>query len=243
MVDPSDAELELLLEVQLTDHQLRKLRHQLDELPEQRELDVAEAHRADLEGQLATVETTLSKAEAEAQTIDTDISTLADRRDHERSRLYDGTVTNQREMSSVEAEIESTTARITEHEEDLLVVLEQVEELEGRRDALRADLEVAATTIASTTSARDAAAKELLADIAEAEAVRDRQTAGLPDDLLARYEAAAARGGGTGVGRLEHGACSACRIDFSMVDLDELYHGPPLATCPQCRRLLVVGRG
>ena len=99
------------------------------------------------------------------------------------------------------------------------------------------------TLMPSSTAARDAAAKQLLVDIGETKAVRERQAAGLPDELRQRYETAAARAGGTGVGKLDQGACSACRIDFSMVDLDELYKGPPLATCPQCRRLLVVGRG
>lgn len=243
MVDPSDAELELLLELQETDHRLTKLRHQLDQLPEQAALDAATAEHERVGAQLDAVAAELVKAEADAETLDADIRTLTSRRDTERARLYDGSVTNQREMSSVEAEIDSTVARIDEHEEDLLTVLEQVEELEGRRDRLTAQRDDAAATVASSTAARDAAAKQLLVDIGETEAVRERQAAGLPDELRQRYETAAARAGGTGVGKLDQGACSACRIDFSMVDLDELYKGPPLATCPQCRRLLVVGRG
>lgn len=243
MTDPSDAELDLLLELQATDHRLRKVIHRLDELPEQRELDAAEARVAEREAHLAGLVERLTQAEQEAGVIDKDIGTLTERRDVERSRLYSGAVTNQREMSSVEAEIESTDARIIEHEEDLLVVLERIEDLEGQRDTTVAELEAAQEVVATATTARDDAAKQLLVDIAEGRSVRGRQTDELPTELLSRYEQAAERGGGTGVGELDQGACSACRLTFSMVDLDELYHGPPLATCPHCRRLLVVGRG
>ncbi|MFP4149875.1 MAG: C4-type zinc ribbon domain-containing protein, partial [Nitriliruptoraceae bacterium] len=35
-------------------------------------------------------------------------------------------------------------------------------------------------------------------------------------------------------------ACTACRLTMSRADVGELLAGPPLTTCPQCRRLLVV---
>jgi predicted nucleic acid-binding Zn-ribbon protein len=94
--------------------------------------------------------------------------------------------------------------------------------------------------VAAAEVARDDAAKGLLVELGEAKALRDRQAADLPGDLLARYEAAAEAGGGTGVGELSGGACTACRIELSRVDVDRLYRGPNLTTCPQCRRLLVI---
>ena len=143
-------------------------------------------------------------------------------------------------MSSVEAEIESTERRLEEHEEDLMVVLERSEELDGRIAAAEADLVAARAAVDEARTALDDTAKTILAEIGEARARRDRQAADLPEDLLGRYDAAAARGGGTGIGQLEGQACSACRIELSRVDVDDLLRGPDLTTCPQCRRLLVV---
>lgn len=242
MAEPevTDEQLTQLLTLQATDHRVRKLRHQLDALPEQQTLDESVADVARLEADQSELATTLERAEAEQATLERDIDTLATRRDEERVRLYDGSVTNQREMSSVEAEIESTEHRLEEHEEDLLVVLERVEELERRRDELEGQVAAARTKATTSERARDEAAKSLLAELGEQEATRDGQAAELPDDLCRRYEEAAARGGGTGVGELVGNACSACRIDLSMVDVDALFKGPPLATCPECRRLLVV---
>lgn len=237
---PTDAQLDLLLELQATDHRVRKAEHQLGSLVEQQQLEVAETRLVELAAALTDVAAQLEAATADQRTLERDIDTLTERRDAERVRLYDGSVTNQREMSSVEAEIESTERRREEHEEDLLTVLERVEELEQRHARLEADHTAAREAVTAAEVARDDAAKGLLAEMGEAKALRDRQAAELPDDLLARYEQAATKGGGTGVGELDQGACTACRIELSKVDVDQLYRGPTLTTCPQCRRLLVV---
>jgi len=144
-------------------------------------------------------------------------------------------------MRSIEAEIGSTERRIAEHEEALLETLERVEVLEGRADQLSEQLSIGRERVEELTLARDEAAKEIVAELRELEAQRDAQVGQLDDDLLRRYEGAVERsGGGAGVGRLEGNACTACRIELSMADVGELLDGPPLTTCPQCRRMLVV---
>ncbi len=237
---PSDTELDLLLALQHTDHRLRKIEHQLDALPEQQVLDQATGRVDTLEAQRSELAAQLDQAAGEQRTLERDIDTLGQRRDAERVRLYDGTVTNQREMSSVEAEIETTIRRLEEHEEDLLVVMERVEGIERAIAALDGELVAARARVREAEEARDATAGTLLAERAELQVERDGQAGRLPADLLGRYEEAAARGGGTGVGKLEGLACSACAIEMSRADVDELYHGDTLATCPVCRRLLIV---
>jgi uncharacterized protein len=237
---PSDAELDLLLALQVTDHALRKVEHQLDALPEQRALDEATERLDALERRVADLAGQLDSARTEQRVLERDIDTLSNRRDAERVRLYDGSVTNAREMSSVEAEIESTERRLEEHEEDLLTVMERVEELERRSSELDAEVVAARARLRDAEAARDAGAGLLLAERAERQVEREREASELPADLLARYEEAATRGGGTGVGRLDGLACSACRIEMSRADVDVLYRGDTLGTCPQCRRLLIV---
>jgi uncharacterized protein len=237
---PSDAELDLLLALQATDHALRKIEHQLDALPEQRLLDEATETVVKLEAQAAELATQLDRSRTEQRVLERDIDTLSARRDAERVRLYDGSVTNQREMSSVEAEIESTEHRLAEHEEDLLVVMERVDVLERRSSESDAELAAARARVRGAEEARDEVAAALLAERAELQVQREREAGDLPEDLLERYVQAAARGGGTGVGRLDGLTCSACRIEMSRADVDELYKGGTLSTCPQCRRLLIV---
>lgn len=241
MADPAPEQLELLLALQSLDTRIKRLRHQLDDLPEQQQLDSAQAQLEGLTQELDEVRLELDRSGADQRQLERETDVLTERRDVERARLYDGTVTNQRELRSVEAEIESTERRIAEHEETLLEVLERVEQLEGRAETLTKESETARGRIGELTTARDEAAAGLVAELAELRAERETRVAELDDELLRAYEVAVERGGGgAGVGRLEGNTCTACRMELSMADVGELLAGPPLTTCPQCRRLLVV---
>jgi uncharacterized protein len=238
--DPSPEELDALLQLQATDHRVRKLQHLLDDLPEQQRFEVASARVGELGREHDDVRVELERASAEQRQLERETEILSERRDAETVRLYDGSVTNSREARSVEAEIETTKRRIAEHEDQLLEVLETVEGLESRLAELAAAQEASRQEAEELSVARDDAAKGILAELAELQVLRDQQAASIPDDLLRRYDEVAARAGGTGVGQLEGNACTACRIELSYADVGELLAGPPLASCPQCRRMLVV---
>lgn len=241
MADPSAEDLERLLELQATDHRVRKVEHILDDLPEQQQLAAARERVGELGRQHADLRVELERATAEQRQLERETDVLIERRDAERVRLYDGSVTNARELKSVEAEVDATVRRIEEHEDSMLAVMERLDELEQRSADLLAQADAETTRVSELEVALDESAKEWLAELGELKAIRDRQAGEIPQDLLQRYEQAAERGGGTGIGRLDGNACTACRIEMSYADVGELYAGPPLTTCPQCRRLLVVG--
>lgn len=240
MADPTPEALEALLALQDTDSRIRRIEHQLDDLPEQQHLEDAEAHLQELGRQHDDLRVEVERVGAEQRQYEREVDVLRERLDHEQSRMYDGSVTSPRELQSLRAEIDSTQRRISEHEDELLAVLERAEALDGQQSALEQGQQTTRERIAELTVARDEAAKELLAELGELKAARDKQSADVPDDLRERYEAMAERLGGTAVGRLDGNSCTACRIEMSMADVGELMDGPPLTTCPQCRRLLVV---
>lgn len=241
MADPSPDDLERLLELQSTDHRIRKVQHILDDLPEQRQLVEANELVGDLGRQHEDLRVELERVNAEQRQLERETDVLIERRDVERVRLYDGSVTNARELKSVEAEVDATVRRIEEHEESMLEVMERLDVLEERSTGLLSEAEATRQRVADLEVTLDESSKEWLAELAELKVVRDRQAGEIPGELLTRYDQAAARGGGTGIGRLEGNACTACRIEMSFADVGELFDGPPLTTCPQCRRLLVVG--
>ncbi len=238
--DPSADELALLLDLQATDSRRRKLRRQLDVLPQQQELAAARELNQRLAEELDEVSVALERVGAEQRQFEREVDVLTQRRDAEQARLYDGTVTNQREMRSVKAEIDTTVRRIEEHEELLLDALERGEELESRRSQLEAGRASATARAAELAEERDAAAADLLRELDSLAATRDEQAEQLPRALLQRYEQVAARPGGAAVGKLAGNTCTACGITLSYADVGELLAGPPLTECPQCGRLLVI---
>jgi uncharacterized protein len=240
-VSDVDAEqLDRLLDLQSTDSQIRRIQHQLDDLPAQQLLAAAQERIGELERDHADARVELDRAGARQRQLEREVDVLTQRRDAERLRLYDGSVVNARELKAVEAEIDTTERRINDHEDQLLTILEEVEGLEGKVAGIEQAQQAVRQRVEELTVERDTSAKELIAQQAELGAARDQQAADIASDLLTRYEQAAERAGGTGVGKLVDNACSACRVQMSRADVGDLYAGPPLTTCPQCRRLLVV---
>ena len=240
MSDVDAEQLDRLLDLQSTDSQIRRIGHQLDDLPAQQLLAAAQERIGELEHDHADARVELDRAGARQRQLEREVDVLTQRRDAERLRLYDGTVVNARELKAVEAEIDTTERRISDHEEQLLEVLEEVEGLEAAVQGIEQAQQAVQQRIEELTVERDTSAKELIAQQAELGATRDEQAAAIAPELLTRYEQAAERAGGTGVGKLVDDSCSACRVQMSRADVGDLYAGPPLTTCPQCRRLLVV---
>lgn len=233
-------DLERLLELQAVDDEVRRLEHQLAGLEEQRHLDELERQDAVLAEGDRELEEELDTARREQRQVEEEIDALGRRLEEEQRRLYEGSLSTAREIQAAEAEVASTTRRRSEHEDQLLEGMERVEAVEARVAELREVRAGLAERIGAATAARDAAAQELLARIAEVGVRRDPIAAALPEGLRGRYTDAAARGGGTGVGVLRGNACTACRITFPMSEINTYLTGPPLTTCSQCGRLLII---
>jgi len=237
---PTSEDLTLLLEVQAIDDEVRRLEHQLAELPEQRTLDALERQVATLVSQQQELQERLDRVHREQRQVEGEIEGLQLRHTEEHTRLYAGNLTSAREVQAAEAEIASTARRQGEHEDHLLEIMQQAEDLSVELAAVVAAHDALSLDVVAAGDVRDRAAQALLANIAEVAVRRDPLMARLPADLLRDYAEAADRGGGTGVGVLRGDACSACRITFPMSEINTFLTGPPLTRCTQCRRLLVI---
>lgn len=238
MADPE--QLDALLALSDADSSLLRLRRRLDDLPEQQQLDEAVGRRAAFEQALADRRLDRDRAQARLDREDREVAQLKERLAAEQQRMYGGEISNARELASMRAEIEAVERRIGEHEDAELDAMEELEQIEGDIAGLDQQIKDAGADIEERTTARDQAAQSLLAEIAELEVAIEQQRAPLPTDLLERYDQARDRFGGRAVGRLAGDQCTACGISLSYADVNELVEGPPLATCPNCGRMMVV---
>ncbi len=240
MPDPSPEDLTRLLALANTDAAIRRNQVFLDDLPEQRRLAEVDEQIADLGRRRADIGLERDAAAAVARDHDRNVGQLNERLSAEQQRMYEGTITNAKQLHKLEAEIAAVQGKIDEHE---FAELEAMEEMDGHDTAIAAidsELATLAVTREDAEVARDRAAAELLAQIAEHEVVRDAQRGDLPPDLVTRYDQSAARHRGTAVGHLDGERCSACGIGLSYADVNELIEGPPLTNCPSCGRLMVI---
>ncbi|MBW3664080.1 MAG: hypothetical protein KY469_13345 [Actinobacteria bacterium] len=237
---PTPEQLQALLRLQRADKDVRRLQHQLDNLQEQQALDDVAVKRETVDRAHDERRVQLEVASGEVNKLEGEVGLLTQRKADEQQRLYSGEISNPRELQGMRAEIDSTQRRISEHEDHLLEAMERRDTITKEMDQLGAKRDEFDTEIAGLTTARDEAAEGLLADLAEAKAVVDRERETLPADMLASYDAAAAEFGGIGVGELKGDMCTGCRIELPRAEIGELLDGPPLTRCPECRRILVV---
>jgi uncharacterized protein len=237
---PTPEELGALLRLQSVESSIRRLEHQLEELPEQAALDVAVATAEAVRAERESRRVDLDLFDSQMRKIEGELSLVQDRKGADESRMYGGEIASPKELQALRQEITHIEERIDTLEESLLEVMEQREEVAGEVAALDERGTDLAAEQERLTAARDDAAKEVLADLAELKVERDKERAAIPDDLIDRYEKAKARHGGVGVGSLESGICSACRLELTPMEISDLRDGSPLGSCPQCQRLLVV---
>lgn len=240
MAEPAPEHLAALLELADVDASIRRLQVALDDLPETRRITEIDEQTSALQRQRADVGLQRDEAAATVRKHERSVGHLEERMAAEQQRMYEGGITNARELSSLEAEIAAVQAKIDREETAELEAMETMDQHESTIAEIDDTLRELATTRAETDQARDESAAGLLAEVAEHEVRRDELRDQLPDDLVATYDEAAERHRGNAVGRLDGNRCTACGIGLSGADVNTLIEGPPLSNCPNCDRLIVV---
>ncbi len=239
MADATWEDVQRLLQLQETTARIRRMRHTLDNLPEQQQLLDAESKLNDLRDQAGAVRLDVQRVQGTIRRHEKEIGVLKTRLGHEQEKLYGGGVTNARELKSVEAEIKAITDRVDENETGELEGMEQLDALEGQLAALAEEDRLQSEIVDKVEDRRDEAAKELLVEIAEAEELEISQRVEVPRDVLATFDVVAKREPRP-VAQLKDGSCTTCGITLPAIEVNELRNGPTLGTCPCPKEIIMV---
>ncbi len=148
---------------------------------------------------------------------------------------------NARELGALQKELEHVRElleRSEDRELEYLVALEPLEETvqaikERAQPGMARRSELQATIVQLQASLDE--------ELASLRADRPSRAAAVNPDLLARYDAAFARVGGSGAAQVDAGRCDGCRIALSPLDYDRWKHlaADTFMDCPECGRLLL----
>lgn len=185
--------------------------------------------------------TTLNKAAGELKDSELKLSTVETKRKNYQQKLYQGTVTNPKELSNIEREIEALGRQQSDLDGRVLELMEQVEQaqveaVEAEAGAHRAEGH-RADVLASFRSRYDALALELT-DLARQ---RLEVVAHVEDKaLLKRYDDLRAKASGVGIARIEGGNCGGCHMTLPSTVIKTVKEGAVVQTCEDCGRLLLA---
>lgn len=239
--DGASSPLVGLLAIQAHDTRMDQLRHQRDTLPARAQLSDLEAQLRASDAELAVVAEQRDGFAREQRRLEDEVAGVEAKAAQHETTLYGGTVTAPRELQDLQTDIDSLRRRQHDLEDEVLVLMEQIEPLDGQSATLQARR-------ADLLGAREQCERELTAAEAEIDVLLDgeqhaRDAAALEvgDAVLADYDRLRARLGGIGVARLEGGRCQGCQLMLSAVERDRIKGLPPEAIvhCEECGRLLV----
>lgn len=207
-------------------HTILEIRHKL------REIEAIAEKATVYVGQL---EATLKRAEDETATISAHIVA-------EQAKVDSGAISNHKELQSLSREIDSLSRQKDKKENEVLAAMEKLETGKAQAAKVAETLQKGRAKEAQLVTHFQQVGGSLQRDIDTATKQRAALARILDPTLLARYDALRAAKHGIGVGVLHGIQCSACRIELPSESVLAMHNaGVPIAECPSCKRLLVIG--
>ena len=167
---------------------------------------------------------------------------LNNRVQQQEQRLYNGSVTNPKELQSLQQEVQRLHAQQNRQEEHLLEVIDMTESLQ----------EITQQKLASLQQAQDAWQEEFIALTAQRKQVEEQQrelqekreqiVASLNVDLVKRYETMRRTKQGRAVSKVDQSSCQWCRVILTPSELQHVRISSELQTCTNCGRILYYDR-
>jgi predicted nucleic acid-binding Zn-ribbon protein len=230
------SELERLFRLQRIDSSLYEKQRHVDEYENRlavrrREIEACKAKLAALAAQRKE----LVSQRALAERL---VSDLQEQGKERRQRV--GRARNEKEHKASEAEMSSYRQELTQAEDALLALMEQVEAIEkaialGRQE--QAQLEQADHLLIAEEEDRIV---RLKVELEQERAGRNGIAAEISATLRSRYETVLMRRGGQAVAEVIGGVCSGCHMQIPPQAIIEIRKGGAVRVCPSCQRILYV---
>lgn len=229
-----------LLDLQSLDLSIGRARARRRVLESGSEIAEARAAADAAEGQLGEIRLRIDALDRDGSRLEHEIDSLSRKAADEEQRLYDGSVANAKELSSIQHEIENVRRRRSDREDELLAVMEEREQLDAAaRDAGARTIAVRAEVDRIAAASGDEIAS-IDADLATNEAARAALAAEIDPEVLSLYEDLRAQKKGVGAAALVDGVCQGCHEQLSAVELDRVKKATGIRRCEHCRRILVL---
>jgi len=206
------------------------------------------ALRADDEHErlLAQAEASRSSAEEDLRRLKKDLrelehedSTLRGRSKALDGKLYGGRVSNLKELTGYQEELQAVRTRLDGLETEILERMDDIETREAALLGLQARVQQARQERDERQAALDDKIRRLESECAGIRERRDDQAREVQASLLKRYEDLKARKNGVAVARISNHSCEGCRMHLTDHKIQEA-KSAGITFCATCSRILYM---
>lgn len=234
------AALRRLLDLQAEDTAIKRLEERRASLPEAQRLAELNAALAELDADLAIARKQHDEVVREVARLEGEGGLLDQKIAREEGRMMSGGVSNPKELSALQAEVQALTRKKTALEDELLEAMLGREQATSTIDGLTKERAEMATEAADLNTVVEGLTGEIGGELEMHTAARAQISGEIPADLLKLYEQLRAQKGGVGAAGLEGGTCLGCHTKLPQRELERMRAEGGLQRCENCRRILVV---
>ncbi len=200
-------------------------------LGESRELLAAAEGRLKAEQHLEELEKKQHDAEWEIEDITSKLSKI-------QQTLYSGSISNPKELTSLQREAEGFKNKCDSLEENALEIMEQVEAAAANLAKLSRELDDVEVGWRHEQQQLSASIEQLKSSLSRLEDERQMALAAIDAETIDSYNQLRQQKG-LAVARVEQGTCRGCRISLSTAELQRV-KGNRLVMCSSCGRILFI---
>jgi predicted nucleic acid-binding Zn-ribbon protein len=232
--------LRRLLDLQAEDTAIRRLTEQKNALPEARRLSELKTQLAELESDLEIAGKRHEEIAREVARLEGEVELIDQKIAREQERMYGGHVSNPKELSSLQAEVEMLKRKKSTTEDGLLEAMEARDQAASMIERLTTELNQARTEADELSQKVDALTGDIDGQLRQHESTRAELSPQIPDSVLTLYERLREQKGGVGAAALEGGTCLGCHTKLPAKEVERVRSEGGLQRCDNCRRILVV---
>jgi predicted nucleic acid-binding Zn-ribbon protein len=228
-----------LLELQQKDTRLGQLRLARTQHPTIAKVAQVQGRLAALDQALVEARTATADLQREVDKLSGFISEATNRVSRNQARIDAGEV-GPKDVMAVSEEMSTLVSRISQLEEEQLVVLESHEACLAAEEQIITARKQVGDELAGAEFARDQALAEVMAEGRQLLTERGAIAEGIPAGLLGKYEGLRKRIG-SGAARYWGGKCEGCGLVLPPLDQERVVQAAPdqVVTCEECGRILV----
>ncbi|HYI45674.1 MAG TPA: C4-type zinc ribbon domain-containing protein [Actinomycetota bacterium] len=232
--------LHRLLDLQGEDSAIKRLVDQRGSLPEAARLEELKSQLAELDADLEIAGKQRDEIAREVARVEGEIELVDQKIQREEQRMYSGQVSNPKELSALQAEVEMLKKKKAGLEDQELEAMVGRDQADTTVQNLTTEHEQATKESGELTEKLGELTQSIDADLARHNANRTQIAGSIPDDMLILYEKIREQKHGIGAAALENGTCQGCHTALPAKEVERLRASGGLQRCENCRRILIV---
>lgn len=228
-----------LSELQVTDREIDKLEQLEEHLPARAEYQSAEQKLVKQRARMDSTSKDLERRRLELKKVEGELELTNTKIKKEEARLYGGSVTNPKELRSIQEEIKNLRKRVDQGETSLLELMDDTQRMEAELESgarMVRELEEGSSKAKDKYENEMGQIKERLASLT---VIRDEAVKVIDPDVVVLYKRLRTEKQGVAVAEIEERVCQGCFVQLAAEEVDTKIRQGGLWRCPNCGRIMV----